>query len=430
MKDLELDCPVTNRKLSKAPGIVAFTGHMMDKPGRPSPRFPLAKEQQVVLAVRQMLRKLDARIGFSSAACGGDIIFLEEMLARRGEVHIVLPYAVDQFEKDCLVGFSENPRTKWLSRFKKVWKQASSRTRLGDRRANDNSMASEYCGRVFLGLALLKAKRFGAPLTLVALWDGWSGDAPGGTRNLVTLADSRGVKIEYLPQLRPRTVSQILHAAAPPTGIGSKPGRADTIALPLGTLRPSSNASQLDRSGPPGKSSYVEPPQQMCAVLFADVISFSKLDETKLPNFITGYLQPLARTIQFARHNGYGPLDFNTWGDGLFCIFDSLFKAGQFALEMQRLVVSGQWQLTRGAEKLRLRIALHAGPVYRIPDPIFPKDTFLGTNINFAARIEPVTPPGEIYCSEAFAALAAVEGAQDFAFKYVGKIKSLSVINI
>jgi len=148
---------------------------------------------------------------------------------------------------------------------------------------------------------------------------------------------------------------------------------------------------------------------------------FSKLDETKLPDFVTGYLQPLARMIQEARQGGYGPLDFNTWGDGLFCTFDTMLKAGRFALEMQKLTVSGKWKLARSARKLKLRIALHAGPVYRIPDPLFPKDTFLGTNVNFAARIEPATEPGEIYCSQAFAALAAAEGVQDFVCESVGK---------
>jgi class 3 adenylate cyclase len=154
-------------------------------------------------------------------------------------------------------------------------------------------------------------------------------------------------------------------------------------------------------------------------VLFADVMRFSDLDETKLPYFVSGYLQPLAAMIQQARHGGYGPLDFNTWGDGLFCVFDSMLKAGKFALALQQLTVSGEWRIARSAKKLKLRIALHAGPVYRIPDPVSPKDTFIGTNINFAARMEPVTEPGEVSCSQTFAALAATEGVQDFVCEYV-----------
>jgi class 3 adenylate cyclase len=52
---------------------------------------------------------------------------------------------------------------------------------------------------------------------------------------------------------------------------------------------------------------------------------------------------------------------------------------------------------------------------------VLPKDTFVGTNISLAARIEPVTEPGQIYCSQAFAALAAAEGIGDFAFECLGE---------
>lgn len=395
-------------RISKDAGVVVFTGHMMDKVGRvpPSfvPRFWRGKEEAVTDAIRDLLERLDAGIAFCSAACGGDIIFIEQMLRRSAEVHVVLPYAEDQFIRDCIrvpedvpreARFQENPGKEWLPRFRKIRKKVSSLITLGDKRAQDNAMASDCCNRVALGLGLLKATAVSSPLTLVVLWDGWSGDAPGGTRRLVKLADALKIRIEYLPQLLPQNVKNVVRSTTPPPGIGAQPHRPN--------LSP-------------------EPPQQICAVLFADLMRFSELDETKLPDFVSGYLQPLANMIQIARHQGYGPLDFNTWGDGLFCIFDSMLKAGRFALELQHLTVSGKWKIAGSAEKLKLRIALHAGPVYRIPDPVFPKDSFIGTNVNFAARMECVTTPGEVFCSQAFAALAATEGVHEFLCKYVGKI--------
>lgn len=392
----------------QTPGVVVFTGHMMDKVGRvlPNfvPRFPKQKEDAVTQSIRDALEKLDARIGFSSAACGGDIIFIEQMLKRGGEVHLVLPYAEELFIRDCLETsadarpgeqFQQNPGKEWLPRFRKIRTKVTSLITLGDKRAQDNAMASDCCNRVVLGLGLLQAASASTQLTLVALWDGWSGDAPGGTRSLIKLADALKVEIEYLPQLHPAKVRDIIRSATPPPGIGAQPHR-----------------SSLSK----------EPPQQICAVLFADMMRFSELNETLLPDFVSGYLQPLASMIQQARHRGYGPLDFNTWGDGLFCVFDSMLKAGKFALALQHLTVSGEWRITGSAEKLKLRIALHAGPVYRIPDPVYPKDSFIGTNLNFAARMEPVTPVGEISCSQAFAALAAAEGVQDFVCEFLGEI--------
>lgn len=379
----------------------------MDKVGRVPPRFvprfPREKEDAVTQAIRDALDSLDARIGYCSAACGGDIIFIEQMLKRGGEVHVVLPYGQSLFVQDCVkvpadagpaAQFQENQGREWLPRFYRIRRRVASVITLGDKRPRDNAMTSDCCCRVSLGMGLLRAAALAAPLTLIALWDGWSGDAPGGTRSLIRLADSLKVSIKYLPQLLPAKVKDVIKAATPPPGIGAQPYRS-TITQ--------------------------EPPQQICAVLFADVRRFSELDETKLPEFVSGYLQPLAGLIQRVRHGGYGPLDFNTWGDGLYCAFDSMLKAGKFALDLQRLTVSGKWKLAGQAETLKLRIALHAGPIYRIPDPVFPKDTFIGTNINFAARIEPATPPGEVYCSQAFAALAAAEGVRDFACDYAGR---------
>lgn len=386
--------------------IVVFTGHMIDKVGRVPPhyvpRFPLAREAQATAAIRAALDRLDAGIGYSSAACGADIIFLEQMLERGAEVHVVLPYGEEQFLRDCIevpaeagpgAAFQQAPGREWLPRYRALRDRLAGLVTLGDKRPQDNSMASECCNRAFLGLGLLKARAEARELSLLALWDGWSGDAPGGTRSLVRLADSLGIALECLPDLQPASVQDILRTATPPPGIGAAPLRAA-----LGS----------------------EPPQQICAVLFADFVDFSKLDETMLPGFVSGYLSPLARIIQNARLAGYGPMDFNTWGDGLFCVFDSMLKAGIFALELQGLAGSGEWSLAGSGATLDLRIALHAGPVYRVPDPVYPKDTFVGTNISFAARIEPVTAPGEIWCSQTFAALAAAEGVGDFRCEPLG----------
>jgi len=385
---------------------VAFTGHMMDRVGRIRPhfipRFPASSEARVVESVHRALSLMAPTVGYCSAACGGDLIFIEAMLARGAEVHVVLPYAEELFIRDCVsvpVGagaeqqFQAGAGASWLERYNAVRNRFSSLLILGDRRPRSNSMASDYCNRVILGLALLRSRADGVPLRMLALWDGWSGDAPGGARSLVTLAEALGVEIEFLPDLHPGDVQDVVRAAVPPPGIGAEPFRA-----------------VLDQ----------EPPQQICAVLFADVVRFGRLDETRLPAFVSGYLKPLAGIIQDARHGGYGPLDFNTWGDGLFCVFDSALKAGLFALEMQGLGRKDSWLGFGSGDELNQRIALHAGPVFRIPDPIFPKDTFVGTNISFAARIEPVTAEGEIWCSQSFAAIAAAEGVRDFDCECVG----------
>ena len=63
---------------------------MIDQPGRPRPRFPNYLAPKVYQPIADTLERLDARIGVSSAACGSDILFLEAMLKRDGEINVIL----------------------------------------------------------------------------------------------------------------------------------------------------------------------------------------------------------------------------------------------------------------------------------------------------------------------------------------------------
>jgi tryptophan halogenase len=45
-------------------------------------------------------------------------------------------------------------------------------------------------------------------------------------------------------------------------------------------------------------------------------------------------------------------------------------------------------------------IGLHAGPVYRYTDPVTRRPNYTGGHASRAARIEPITPPGQVYASE------------------------------
>ncbi|HEY9671632.1 MAG TPA: hypothetical protein V6D11_09330 [Waterburya sp.] len=45
----------------------------------------------------------------------------------------------------------------------------------------------------------------------------------------------------------------------------------------------------------------------------------------------------------------------------------------------------------------------------------------ISTYVSHTARIEPITPPGKVYASQAFAAIAASEAVSDFTCDYVGQ---------
>lgn len=89
--------------------VAAFTGHMVDAPGRPKPRFPESKVEDVRRAIAQRLDALDVRHGFSSGARGSDILFIEELLKRGGKAHVFLPFPRDAFAQTS-VGYGWDAR--------------------------------------------------------------------------------------------------------------------------------------------------------------------------------------------------------------------------------------------------------------------------------------------------------------------------------
>lgn len=154
------------------------------------------------------------------------------------------------------------------------------------------------------------------------------------------------------------------------------------------------------------------------AMLFADAVNFSKLTEQQIPLFLNHFLGAIGNLISTSPH---APLIKNTWGDGLYFVFSDVRDAGLFALDLCELMVSTDWSKKGLPKAINLRIALHAGPVYSCVDPVTGLASFTGTHVSRAARIEPITPPGQVYASQAFAALSAAQGVKEFTCDYVGQ---------
>ncbi len=71
---------------------------------------------------------------------------------------------------------------------------------------------------------------------------------------------------------------------------------------------------------------------------------------------------------------------------------------------------------------LGLRIGAHVGPVFEGWDPVMKQPAFYGTEVTRTARIEPRTPEGEVYVTDAFAALLALDDDETMSCQYVGHI--------
>ncbi|NEP87980.1 MAG: hypothetical protein F6K18_14770 [Okeania sp. SIO2C2] len=129
----------------------------------------------------------------------------------------------------------------------------------------------------------------------------------------------------------------------------------------------------------------------------------------------------LGENLEAEVQSSYKPVMKNTWGDALYYVFSNVRDAGLFALEVCDLVQSTDWEKVGLPASLNLRVALHTGVVYKYTNPITGDTTYSGTHVNYAARIEPITPPGKVYSSQEFAAMVASEGVKEFTCDYVGK---------
>ena len=177
-------------------GVILFAGHMLDKAGRPKPRFPSSMRS---LARREIERTLDllleriagAKLAISSAARGGDILFLEACRARGIPYLICLPYTPDRF----LVTSVEGANGDCVERFHRLLESTDAEDiRIMPELEQEGKGVYLRFNRWMIDLAT----ELGRELRLIALWDGREGDAPGGTADLVRQARNLGVDVTHI----------------------------------------------------------------------------------------------------------------------------------------------------------------------------------------------------------------------------------------
>lgn len=369
------------------PKLVVFSGHMIDAPDRRSPRFPPSKEAEIKELLEKQLAAMNAGIGFASAASGSDILFLEAMLARGGTIHLVLPWPAEEFVKTSVAVAGDGT---WVERFHKVLDRAASIRVLGELYMPGSATGFEYCNLAMTGLARLFARSLDLEITPLAVWDGYAG-APGGTGSFVRYWRTHRVPVKVVP-------------------IATKPP----------SMLTSSEAFETDAVDDDDEfEAWVRASgrQEIKAIMFADVVGYSKLPETVIPKYVAQFNQRVSRLMA---DSSAAPINVNTWGDGLFFVFNGVEDAGRFALDLRDLVINTNWVDLGLPRQLSIRIGVHAGPVYVNFDPVVRQISFTGAHVSRAARIEPITHEGEVFTSEEFAALAAADQSKGFTCDLVG----------
>jgi class 3 adenylate cyclase len=239
-----------------------------------------------------------------------------------------------------------------------------------------------------MGLARQRARFLDTEVRQIVVWDGVPARERRGLTG--TAADVYCWRKLALPGEVIRPVPERKTAAAP-----------GSTAAQSGSLAPKAD----DRS--------------IRAMIFGDIKWFSKLSEEQMLVFAREVVGLFARVLDRHRRR---ILFRNNRGDGLSVVVADVETAAICAIELQEEMELLDLNQVGLPDFLGLRLGAHVGPVYRVRDPVLKRMCFTGAHVCRTARIEPITPEGAVYVTEAFAAaLATIRDAQ-FTCEYVGQV--------
>jgi hypothetical protein len=175
--------------------VFLFSGHMIDAPDRKTPRFPPNQEPVASAAIANTLDQIGAERGdlaICGGACGGDLLFAEAGLARDMRLELYIPFDESTFLANS-VDFAD---ADWHNRYLAVKSKAKLHVmpnELGPLPHDESPY--EHNNRWMLR----SAARFGdEKIAFICLWNGLSGDAPGGAQHFMEEAARMTKRIFWL----------------------------------------------------------------------------------------------------------------------------------------------------------------------------------------------------------------------------------------
>ena len=181
--------------------VLLFTGHRLDPPGRPSPRFPAAAErlagEMIAAAIATELETASGPVaGLAGGASGGDILFHE--IASRLGVPTELCLALPPTEY-CAASVADGGE-EWIVRFEALCDCLPIRLLPDETHRDGRGLLVWERGNLWL---LDSAFAWtGGGTSLLALWNGEGGDGPGGTADMVARARAGGARVALMDARR------------------------------------------------------------------------------------------------------------------------------------------------------------------------------------------------------------------------------------
>lgn len=328
----------------------------------------LVDEDRVRREVVDTLEALDIGIGFGSLAAGADVVVAEALLARGAELNVVLPFPHDEFVRTSVAPAGKG----WVDRFDQCLARATSVEVATTSEYLDDPVLFDFCARIAMGEALIRAVQLETTAHQLAIWD----------------------------------------RAEPTAGAGT--------AVDVGHWAATGASSIVVSTAPRDVFEQATPqiPREIRAMVFADFVGHASLSDAQLVTFQESIMGGLSNQIEPFREH---VLSAHSWGNHVGLVFDDVAPAAEAALEM--IEYAGELDYGDRLEALRgLRVVAHAAPVFAGTDPLSGDDIVYGMGLTQTAAIESRTPPGEIYTTKAFAALAVLASSQTLESHYVGNL--------
>lgn len=346
------------------PAIAVFSGHMFDAVDRVNPRFPLELKDQVAAEIGGFIDHNQIRIGYSSAACGGDLIFCREILNRGLELNVVLPFAADEFRRTsvALNGVDESME------FWDVLKHANSVSIATDESHLNNPCLYTHAADLIEGYAQLRAKQCDGHLKVVAAIDPYATGESGGSLERAVIWLEEGLDVHIID-------------------IGKLRGEVKTNSI-LSVQNKKVDVRNLGRE----IKSLVE----ISSNTHDDVVH--RVLASKVPE-----------DMEFMR------------GEGVNRAFASAKEAAEYAYDVRALAQMIKWEDMDLPKDTQLQIAVHTGPIF--PRSKTKDRDYFGTHVFYARELAEVTPPGCIYLTEQAAALLETHGPAEYSSDYLGEME-------
>jgi len=362
----KMDVPNDIQEMLGGPAIAVFTGHMFDTVDRKNPRFPLELKDQVAAQISEFIDSNQIKIGYCSAACGGDLIFCREILNRGLELNVVVPFATDEFRRTsvALNGVDESME------YWDVLKRANSVSIATDESHLNDPALYTHAADLIEGYAQLRAKQCDGHLKVVAAIDPYATGESGGSLERTVTWLEEGVDVHIID-------------------IGKLRGREDVKTKSI--LAQQSKKVEARHLGREIKSLV-----EISSNTHDDVVH--RVLASKVPE-----------DMEFMR------------GEGINRAFASAKEAAAYAYHVRALAQMVKWEDMDLPKDTQLQIAVHTGPIF--PRSKTKDRDYFGTHVFYARELAEVTPPGCIYLTEQAAALLETHGPIEYSSDYLGQME-------